>query len=235
MMSINCIIVDDEPRAHYVLKHYIDKLPELQLAASCMNVMEAHNYLKQNKADIIFLDINMPELDGFSLLELSATNAAVIITTAYTDYAFKSYEYDAVDYLHKPIRFERFVVAVEKARKRILSVAAPQNNKTLIIRTDGYSKELIASQILFTESLGNYVKIFCTDTEYMVLMTTKELKAQLDPDIFTRVHKSYLINLGKITRYDKEHTYIGMHKIPIGKTYKIHLEEQIKRYNERAR
>ena len=226
---LNCIIVDDEPRAHTVLKHYIDRIPYLHLIASCANVMECIQCLEHNRADILFLDINMPELDGFSLLEMVNTNAAVIITTAYTDYAFKSYDYDVTDYLHKPIRFERFVSSVEKARNRGKQNAPAHYDDTIEIKTDGSLRQVNVKDILFAESLGNYEKIHCTHTTYLSLITARELQQKLPSDTFARIHKSYIINLSKITTLEKEHLYIGAHKIPVGKTYKIYLEELLRK------
>lgn len=229
-MLLNCIIVDDEPRAHNVLRHYIGKLPDLHFAASCSHVMEAYYYLKSNSADIIFLDINMPELNGFSLLELTGTKAAVIITTAYTDYAFKSYEYNAIDYLHKPIPFERFVTAIEKANRYIHYSAPARDAGYLEIKIDGALKQIPANDIIYIESLGNYVKIHCINGAYLVLITTRELQDKLPENSFVRIQKSYIINLAYVRALEQNHACLAHCKIPIGKTYKIYVEEQLRKY-----
>ncbi len=224
---LNCVIIDDEPRAHTVLAHYIARLPQLRLTASCYNVMEAVRCLDNNKVDILFLDINMPELDGFALLEMTDTAAAVIITSANTAHAFKSYDYNVTDYLHKPIRFERFTAAIEKAC-RVQNVVTPYPT-SLEIRTDGSRKQIPVQDILYTESLGNYVKIHCTNAAYLWLITTRELQEKLPAGAFARIHKSYIVNLSKISLLEKEQVCIKNIWIPVGKTYKIYLEELLRR------
>ncbi len=225
---LSCVIIDDEPRAHTVLAHYIERLPHLRLTASCYNVMEAVQCLDRSKADILFLDINMPEIDGFSLLEMANTDAAVIITSANTSHAFKSYDYDVTDYLHKPIRFERFAAAVERASNHGQNNSDPYLS-TIEIRTEGSNKRIQVKDILYTESLGNYVKIHCTNAVFISLITTRELQEKLTNSAFARIHKSHIVNLSKITSMEKEQVCIGHQKIPVGKTYKMYLEELLRR------
>ena len=224
---LNCLIIDDEPRAHTVLAHYIARLPYMRLSASCYNVMEAVQWLDRNKADVLFLDINMPELDGFSLLEMTNTEAAVVIVSACTSHAFKSYDYGAVDYLYKPVRFERFVLAMEKIRNRSKNIANSYA-VSIEIRAEGSRTQIALQDILFTESLGNYVKIHCTNASYLSLITKRELREKLPADVFARIHKSHIVNLSKITQQERDHVYVSSHKIPVGKTYKIYLEEVLR-------
>lgn len=228
-MNLNCIIVDDEPRAYAILVQYIARLSYASHTASCMNVMEACDVIRNHKVDLIFLDINMPELDGFSLLEMISPIPLVILTTAYTDYALKSYDYNAIDYLHKPIRFERFAKAMEKASKwKQLTDVSTGSPTHIAVKTDGYVRQLKLDDILFMESLGNYVRIVCESANFITLMKTKELEDKLPKRSFVRIHKSYIVNAAKIRLMSQESVQITTFCLPIGKTYKKYVTEYLR-------
>jgi DNA-binding LytR/AlgR family response regulator len=224
---MTCIIIDDEPGAHVVLSNYIDRLHFLDLKRSCFNVMEAYEYLKHNEVDLIFLDINLPEVDGFALLDMIEKQPLIIVTTAYTDFAYKGYETNCIDYLHKPIRFERFVLAVEKAQKWAQLEKRPAD-KFIEIRYEGKTERLLFDEISYFESLGNYVKMFCKSKVYVTLMSTKELESKLPVQLFVRVHKSYIVNLSKIEGFESGRIKLGETLLPVGKTYKKYVENILK-------
>jgi DNA-binding LytR/AlgR family response regulator len=152
----------------------------------------------------------------------------VIITTAYTDYAMKGFEYNAVDYLHKPIRFERFITAIEKAGKW-QQLDKPANQGTIKLRIDGALTEVAAEDICYTESLGNYIKLVCTTKSHLILMTTRELEALLPPDRFVRIHKSYIVNADRISTTTYDTVTLNANTLPVGKTYKKYFAEFLRK------
>lgn len=224
MTRLNCIIVDDEPQARKLLESYVLKLPELKLAAQAKNAMEAFQLIQENPIDLVFLDINMPEVTGIGLLHMLRTPPLVIMTTAYSEYALQSYEFDVIDYLLKPIRFERFVKGVTKAIKakeaEILAQDIKPFSDHLEFKADGALKKLKLDDILFIQSLGNYLKIVTPVKTYVTLKTTKEAEELLPKVKFIRIHKSFIINFEKISSTEKEEVMIGKHRLPVGKTYK---------------
>lgn len=219
------MIVDDEPRAHTVLKHYIEKIPLLELTAAAYSAMEAYEILKTNKIDLILLDINMHELDGFSLIDMLEIKPIVIFVTAYTDHAFKSYDYGAIDYLHKPLRFERFVKAIDKAAK--WKSTQVNNNKDLEIKAEGYNQVISTDDILYIESLGNYCKLFLKTKNIITLAALKDLEAKLPKPQFIRIHKSYIVNQSMIKTMNETAMMISNTELPIGKTYKKYILENV--------
>jgi DNA-binding LytR/AlgR family response regulator len=223
-MPLRCLIADDEPGSHLILKRYLDELPFTDFAGSCYNAIQVYNFLKTNQADILLLDINMPEIDGFALLDMLPEPPAVIITTAYSDYAVKSYEYDAVDYLHKPIRFERFVKAIEKASRRLNKQDLPVLVPALEIRVDGRLVTLQSEDILFTQSMGNYAKVVCRQKNYITALTTKELEHRLPAPQFIRIHKSFIVNTAHILEVNPAQVVLEKEVLPVGKTFKKYLD-----------
>jgi DNA-binding LytR/AlgR family response regulator len=225
---MTCVIIDDEPRAHHVLQHYMSKRQDLVLAGNCYDALAAYDLLRKQQVDLLFLDINMPEINGFGLLDMLNPKPMVIITTAYTDYAMKGFEYNAVDYLHKPIRFERFITAIEKAGKW-QQLDKPAARGPIKLRIDGALTEVLADDICYTESLGNYIKIVCTTRSHLVLMTTHELEALLPEGRFVRIHKSYIINADRITTTTYDTVTIAGNPLPVGKTYKKYFAEFLRK------
>lgn len=219
-MKLKCIIVDDEQGARQILENYLGKLNYTELCGTFDNAVEAFHYLKQNKVDLLLLDINMPEVDGFGLLDMLAHKPVVIFTTAYSDHALKGFEYNAVDYLHKPIRFERFVVAMEKALKWASIQDDEPQIDTITIKADGAVIKLQVTDIYYIESLGNYIKVHTPRKIYIVHMTMNEMERLLPQKIFIRVHKSYIVNTTRIGSSTDEYVMINDTTIPIGKTYK---------------
>lgn len=223
-MPLRCLIADDEPGSHLILKRYISELSFTEFAGSCYNAIEVYQFLKTNQTDILLLDINMPEIDGFALLDMLPHPPAVIVTTAYSDYAMKSYEYDAIDYLHKPIRFERFIKAIEKASRRLNPKAEEISLVLLEIRVDGRLLQVPTEDILYIQSMGNYVKVVCSKKTYITALTTKELEHRLPAPQFIRIHKSYIVNTAHITEVKADQVYVAKEILPLGKTFKKYLE-----------
>lgn len=219
-----CIIVDDEPAAHYVLTNYIRQNPELELVHQCYNGIEAMNYIRENPVDLMFLDIDMPEITGLELLKILPSQPKTILTTAYSEFALESYDYGVIDYLLKPIYFPRFLKSIERffsmhAERKIVA-----SSLFISIKADGGLMDLDVRKILFAQSYGNYVKIFTQGKTYLASMTTNELEASLPAEQFLRVHKSYIVAVNKIEENERDTLVVSNQKIPVGITYRRELE-----------
>lgn len=226
-MKIKVLIVDDEPRAHTVLQNYIARMPELELSGDCFNAIDAYQFLKKQTVDLVFLDITMPEIDGFGFLRMLETPPNVIFTTAHSEFAVESYEYNAIDYLKKPIPFERFLKAVNKAMHQIANhVPTVPQKKSIELKIDGEMRSVSLEKISYIQSLGNYVKIFTDDKNHLIQVTTKELE-ELLPKTFLRIHKSFIVNRSRISHVSDEEIQMGDTKLPIGKTFKKYVKETV--------
>ncbi|MBE8726126.1 LytR/AlgR family response regulator transcription factor [Flavobacterium hungaricum] len=225
-----CIIVDDEPAAHYVLVNYIKQNPQLELVFQGYNGIEAMNYLRENTVDLMFLDINMPEISGMELLKILPAHPKTILTTAYSEFALESYDYGVIDYLLKPIYFPRFLKAIDR-------FFGTENNKpkteeiinSVSVKVDGYFIEIELEQLLFAQSFGNYVKLHTTKRTYLASITTTELEKCLPEKNFMRIHKSYIVALDKIDSTEKDFVVIKNERLPIGITYKRELTDRLKK------
>lgn len=224
-MKLKCIIVDDEPGAQSVLENYIGRLDEIELAGKFSNAVDAFKFLKTIMVDVMLLDINMPEVDGFELLDLLEIKPAVIITTAYSDFALEGFEYGAVDYLHKPIRFERFVKAMEKAAKWCSVKPVPKNGDYIELKIDGRRQAVKLGDVYYAESFRNYIKIHTVAKDVLLLMTISELERKLPNEMFIRIHKSYIINKQRIENAAGDKVMVKEILLPVGKTYKKYFEE----------
>ena len=226
-----CIIVDDEPAAHYVLANYIKQNPRLELVFQGYNGIEAMDYLRENPVDLMFLDINMPEISGMELLKIIPTHPKTILTTAYSEYALESYELGVIDYLLKPIYFPRFLKAVD--RFFAVEGSRVKTEETVVnfvsVKVDGYFMDIELDQLLFAQSFGNYVKLHTVKRTYLASITTSEFEKCLPEKNFMRIHKSYIVALDKIEGTDKDFVIIKNEKLPIGITYKRELSDRLKR------
>ncbi len=235
--SLKCIIVDDERGAHLVLQHYISQIDRLELAGSCGNALEAINLMHNIKVDLMFLDINMPQMSGLEMLSTLKNKPLVIFTTAHSDYALESYTYDVVDYLLKPIQFTRFLKAVDKVfyhyglglpDKTVNTPPSAQYETSIVIRVDGDWLRVEMDEIKYAQSWGNYVKIFTDSHIYLTALTLSELDQRLPHSQFVRVHKSYLVSIKRVTRISGNALYIQDISLPVGLTYRRELLEQFK-------
>ena len=214
---MKCIIVEDEPLALERTKGYVEKLPFLKLLATFDNGVDALLFLKDNTIDLLFLDINLGELSGIQMLEAAKPDCAVIITTAYHEYALKGYELNVTDYLLKPFTFERFFQAVEKAKVSLDKKETPEK-KSVFIKTEYRLEQVLLSDIIYIEGMRDYRRIFLTGKSIMTLQTFKELEEMIPPSAVCRVHKSYMVAVDKIESIEKDRIKIGKERIPISAT-----------------
>lgn len=222
-MKIQCMLIDDEPYAVNLLEEYILQVPYLQLQHKCYHALEALEILKSDRPDLIFLDINMPHLSGMQLASLLPPKQLFIFTTAYSEFAAESYEKNALDYLVKPITFDRFLKSVMKA-SNLLSVSsepvqpaiAPQK---LFLKTGRAIVQLEYQDVLLIEGLKDYVVFHTNSGKHIVYKRMKELEETL-PANFSRIHLSYIVNRDHIKRIEDNHIYINQERIPVGEKYR---------------
>ncbi len=234
MRNIRCIAIDDEPLASEVIVDYCEKIDYLELAGTYTDVFEALNKVKKEDIDLIFLDIQMPDLSGFAFLRSIKNPPHVIFTTAYKDYALDSYDFNAVDYLLKPFSFERFYLAIEKVSDRVLPESAieidhqaAQECDFIFINYDNRSIKLLLEDIIFIKSSGDYIMLYTKDKRYLVREKIKDTVDKLSKSNFIRVHKSYVVSPTKIDEIYGNIIKAGTHEIPIGKIYKSNLLKEI--------
>lgn len=218
-MTITCIIVEDEPLAMERLQNYVGKLPFLQLQRCFDNGIDALVYLNSHPVQLLFLDINMAELTGIQLLQAKQTGSEVIITTAYPDYALKSFELRVADYLLKPYSFERFLQAVERVQIILSGKTTPANN-FIFIKTEYRLEKVLLDDILYIEGMRDYRRIVTVNKKIMTLQTFKEFEEQLPAAVICRVHKSYMVAVGKINTVEKDGVRIGELLVPVSETYR---------------
>lgn len=238
MKTINCLAIDDEPYALEIIKDYIRKIPFLNLEDTFDDGLKALHYLREHQVDLIFLDIQMPELTGLQLLKVLQNKPQIILTTAYEKYALESYELNVTDYLLKPIPFDRFYVAAEKALARIQPLSAeatetppavsanesPQEN-FMFIKTENRIQKVEYQDILFIEGMKDYLRIVLPTEKIMTLMNFKSLMDLLPANDFVRVHKSFVIPLKKVETIERNNIKIRDRYIPIGESYRSSFYE----------
>jgi len=229
-MSLRCLIIDDKPLAIDILAEYINKTPFLELAGSTVNPIEGLGLLRSQNIDLVFLDIQMPELSGLQFIKIAGKQCMVILTTAYADYALDGYEHDVVDYLLKPIAFDRFYRAAEKALKQSSLLPALTSGEPvptiktvteyLFVKTEHRIQRIILRDVLYVEGVQNYVSIHTADAKVMSLQTLKGLEEQLPAGDFVRVHRSFIVNLRHITSVERGRIFISGTVIPIGDKFR---------------
>jgi two-component system LytT family response regulator len=230
-LKINCVIVEDEPLARNLMMEYVRKVPTLHLVEACSNPLAAIEVLRNNQVDLLFLDVQMPELTGISFLKILQKKPLVVLTTAYSEYALEGYELDVTDYLLKPITFERFLKAVDKVTQRLANASQPitivqdankvESKNAFVFVKDG--TKLVKVQlddILYVEGLKDYVTIHTRQQKIVSLQRLKALEEQLPADKFIRIHNSFIVALRAIDVIHKGEVQIGQALLPIGETYK---------------
>ncbi len=222
---IRCIIVDDEPLARDVLETYIADNKQLELVASCKNSEEGLEVVEKEHIDVIFLDIQMPDVSGINLVKSLKNPPLIVFTTAYDQYAVDGFEVSAIDYLLKPISPERFNIAVEKV-KYILETR-PKNDQFLFIRADYQDVRVYFNEILYIEGLKDYVRIVTKDKRIITLMNIKGILTKLPEKQFIRIHKSYIVALDKVDSVKSGFVIIGDKEIPIGLTFKDEFKKRM--------
>ena len=217
MSRLKCIIVDDEPVARDIISSYIKKVPNLELIKSFKNASDAILFLQDNSADLFFLDINMPEISGLSLAKIIHNKTQIIFTTAYREYAIEGFNLNVVDYLLKPISFDRFMEAIQKIKPLKKEVA---NKEFMFVRSDRKMVKLDLKSILYIESLSDYVKIFTQEKTIITRETISKIQEKLPKNNFLRIHRSYIISIKNINSYTNEFIEIKNKAIPISRSYK---------------
>lgn len=230
MDIINCMIVDDEPLARDIIVNYCEHLAFLKVTSICSNAIQAKNILQQHPIDILFLDINMPVLDGIGLAKTLKNKPQIIFTTAYKEYAVNAFELSVCDYLVKPFSLERFIVAVDKAvehlkvvSKNALTSLESERDDSVIIKTDGKIYKLHYEEILYAEAKRNYTRVVTDKTILMPVMPLSGLEILLPKTFFIRVHRSFIINKSKLSHIEGNQVFIQKNALPIGSNYKEQL------------
>lgn len=228
MSNIKCIIVEDEPLAVKVLADYIMQVPFLELQGTFKDAILATDFLRDHSTDLIFLDIHLPKLKGLAFLKTLTHPPAVIITTAYHQYAVEGFNLNVTDYLLKPIEFERFLVAVNKVRNTQNAVFLPRETSFekvyLFLTIQKKRVRILYDEILYVESQREYVKIITTKTAYLSKMSTHEIEALLPDHLFKRIHRSYIVALDKIDSYTADMVELNGISLPVGRGYRDVLD-----------
>lgn len=236
---IRCLVVDDEPLALDILEDYISKVPFLTLVKTTTSAIEGLSLVQSDAIDLVFLDVQMPELTGIQFLKIINGKCDVILTTAYSQYALDGYELDVVDYLLKPIAFDRFY----KAAQKVLQAngngqqSAPEQSVTsgnhdfIFVKTEHKIQKIYMDDILYIEGLKDYISIFTKTERIITLQNMKKMEESLPAKSFIRVHKSYIVAVGKIESIERSRIQIGEKIIPIGDTYREYFFKQIEDKN----
>jgi DNA-binding LytR/AlgR family response regulator len=231
-----CLVVDDEPIARKIVASYLAKLPNVENAGECKNAFEALDLIAQDESiEIVFLDINMPNINGMSMVKLLPRKMQIVFTTAYTEFAIESYDLNAVDYLLKPFPFERLTKAVYKCIDRLREVTIipieTKSNESIIIKSDGENYPILVKDILYCEAMKNYTRIILHNGKtYLPLIALSKFEEDITTlsANFLRVHRSFLINKGHLASFGANYVLIEQHKIPIGSQYKEMFLERVK-------
>lgn len=223
-MQLNCLVVDDEPVARKGIANYVEQTPFLRLAATCKSALEANDYLQNEEIDLLFLDIQMPDLTGVEFIKSLKNPPSFIFTTAFRDYATEGFELDALDYLIKPISFQRFLKAANKARTHFeLKNQLSSKNKSaeadhFFIKSDGQYIKIHFDDVLYFESERDYIFIFTKEKRYLTLLSLKQLEKELPPEKFIRVHRSFIVAIDQVELMDGNQLKIQDRQIPVSRS-----------------
>lgn len=231
-MKLKCLIIDDEPIARKILAEFIEEIDYLELAGQAENPVKAMNFLHDHGIDIIFLDINMPKINGVDFLKTSKPGAKVILTTAYAEYAAEAYGLDVLDYLVKPIAFDRFAKACSKVREAIRPSNKINNdpvnkNNHFFIKCNNQIEKVFYDELVYAEAMLNYVMLHTQSKKMMVYVTIKSLEEQLPPGQFIKVHKSFIVNTHRIKSIDGNIIDMGIEKITISQNLREKVIQEI--------
>lgn len=227
--TIRCLIIDDEPPAREIIRRYVQEIPTLQLMGECANAIQALTALQQHPVDLLFLDIRMPQLNGTDFIKTLKNPPKVIFTTAFSEYALEGYELDVVDYLMKPIRFDRFVKAVNKAYPLTGSALKPvaptiieekKNESFVYFRADRKMVKVMLDDILYIESMKDYIKVITVQGLIITKQSISSVEAMLPEKLFVRTHRSFIVSINKIKSFTNELVEVDKTDIPIGKLFR---------------
>lgn len=232
-MKVRCLLVDDEPLAIQLIQNHIDQLDTFEVVGTCSNAIKALEMLRTVPVDLMFLDIKMPQITGIDFLKTLKNPPAVIITTAYREYAIEGYDLDLIDYLLKPITFDRFFKAVDRylrlrrpnVKSEVFSPLTAQ--QSIYIKAGGKFHNLNKEEVLYVESLKDYIVIHCTDKKITAKYKIGDLETELQDKAFLRIHRSFIVNLKKITAFTAYDIEIGTKELPIGASYKEYVFKKL--------
>ena len=232
MGQLKCLIIDDEPLAQNVIENYLESFSFMRLIAKCDNALIALEWIKKQKIDLIFLDVSMPFLSGIDFIRTLRNPPAIILTTAHKEFAVESYELNVLDYLLKPISFERFLKAINKLKIDTSEIIKPgiidiKNDSFIYVKSEKKNVKILLKDILFIESLKDYIKIHTIDKMIMTQVPISTIEQRL-PDNFLRIHRSFIVAKDKITAYTQHDLEIGKFQIPIGRNYKAVVQRNFK-------
>ncbi len=231
-MTIHCIALDDEPLALQVIAQYCSKISYLQLDKVFTNPDEAKEYLKSNKVDLLFLDIQMPDINGMQFYKSLTTKPPVVFTTAFKDYAVEGFNVDAIDYLLKPFEFDRFLKAIYKSKEYIEFLASQDlQMSSIYVKVNYEMMKINLKDIDLIEALDDYIKIHIKPFPVLTLMTLKGILEKLPEHLFVRVHRSYIIPLHKVEKFSKNKVFVAGKEIPIGSSYADMYEKLLQMSN----
>ena len=223
MRKLSCIIVDDEPVARKILQEFSEQVPFLEVLGKFESAMKAEEFLKNNRPDLIFLDIEMPKVSGLQMLSRINVESMVILTTAFPQYALDGYELDIIDYLLKPFALSRFLKAVQKAKDFHELKTKPGGTESptyIFIKSDKRIEKVELNEILYAEVLGNYMTIHTDRKTIIAYLTMKSLQSQLSPNDFIKIHQSFLVNRSKIEAIEGNDLKVGTKSLPISRNYR---------------
>jgi len=228
-MALNCVVVDDSAIQRLSIVKLIENNNSLKLVAEYSSALETKNGLNTQKVDLIFLDIEMPVLNGFELLDVLNNKPQIIFVTGKTEYAFKAFNYDATDYLQKPITRERFTQAVNKAleQHKLKQDYKETEGEHIFVKSNLKKRKVYIKNIKWIEALGDYVKLVTEDTSLVVLSTMKAFEGELPKGKFLRIHKSYIVNLDKVDRFNSKNVEVGSYEIPLSRNKKTLLVDAL--------
>ena len=226
-MKPSCVIVDDEPLSRDFLKKYCEKSDLLDVKGTFPNAEEALNFLRSNEIELVFLDVEMPGANGFELMDQLPYMPKIILTTSKTEYAYMAFQYNVSDYLKKPVQYSRFLEAVNKVNETFRETTVEATKEDIFIKADGKFVRLVYDDILFIESMGDYVKYITTAKTYLTHSTLKAVEEKMDKNSFMKVHRSYIVNLRKIKDIQDYSLVIENKVIPISKSLKAEVLERL--------
>ncbi|AOM78088.1 LytR/AlgR family response regulator transcription factor [Pedobacter steynii] len=231
-MKVKCLLVDDEPLAIQLIQKHIDQLESFEVVGTCGNAIKALEILRSTQVDLLFLDIKMPQISGIDFLKTLRNPPAVIITTAYREFAIEGYDLDLIDYLLKPVTFDRFFKAIERYlrlnHQSSPTLLPPSDQQFMYLKSGGKFHKLNIDDILYIESLKDYVVAHCVNNKITAKYKISDLETELQGKGFLRIHRSYLINLKKVTAFTAYDIEIGSKEIPIGASYKEYVYKVLK-------
>lgn len=230
-MKLNCIVVDDSAIQRMTITKLVNESAHLNLVGDFANALEAKNAINNNSVELIFLDIEMPLINGFDLLDGLKTKPQIVFITSKADYALKAFDYEATDFLHKPITKERFLKAVKKALElhQLRNEPSEEQGDVVIIKSNLKKLKIYTSKIKWVEAFGDYIKVITDEDSHLVLSTMKSFEKELPEGKFARVHKSYIVNLDRVEKFNSKFAEIGKTKIPISRNKKEVLSVAIEK------